>query len=143
MATLGCVVLGAVALGFLIAVVWRLGSRRHELPCPARLRWLVELDNPFTRTNRAACILETLRLEPGMHVLDAGCGPGRLTVPAAKAVGEQGRVVAMDIQAGMLARVREKARREGLANIEFLSAGLGQGKLPASRFDRADRKSVV
>jgi len=42
-----------------------------------------------------------LELEPGMAVLDAGCGPGRLAIPIARQVGPQGEVVAMDIQAGM------------------------------------------
>lgn len=40
----------------LVAVLWRLASRRRSLPCPVWLRWLVELDNPFTKTNRAPLI---------------------------------------------------------------------------------------
>jgi hypothetical protein len=60
----------------LLTLAWRLASRRQSLPCPVWLRWLVELDNPFTRTNRAAYIVETLRLSQGMSVLDAGLRPG-------------------------------------------------------------------
>jgi len=101
------------------------------------LRWMVELDNPFTKTNRAGFIVEHLELAQGMTVLDAGCGPGRITLPVAEQVGDQGHVVAMDIQEGMLSRVRDKARQRGLANIEFLHAGLGHGKLETGRFDRA------
>lgn len=56
-----------------IAVIWRLASRRQSLPCPVWLRWMVELDNPFTKTNRAAEIIRHLNLQPGMTVLDAGC----------------------------------------------------------------------
>ncbi|MCP5406928.1 MAG: class I SAM-dependent methyltransferase [Chromatiaceae bacterium] len=55
----------------------------------------MELDNPFTKTNRAAFIIETLSLSKGMKVLDAGCGPGRLTVPLAQSVGRNGCVVAL------------------------------------------------
>jgi ubiquinone/menaquinone biosynthesis C-methylase UbiE len=72
-----------------------------------------------------------------MKVLDAGCGPGRLTVPAARRVGDQGEVVAVDIQPGMLARARDKARAAALTNIRFLQAGVGEGKLGRNRFDRA------
>ena len=82
----------------LVVTSWRLASRRQHLPCPVWLRWLVELDNPFTQTNRATFIVETLALSSGMTVLDAGCGPGRLTVPLAQGVGPTGRVVALDIQ---------------------------------------------
>jgi hypothetical protein len=52
--------LGLIALGLLIAVMWRFASRRRSLPCPVWLRWLVELDNPFTATNRASVIIQHL-----------------------------------------------------------------------------------
>jgi hypothetical protein len=71
------VLLALVGVIGLVAVIWRVGSRRHSVPCPVWLRWLVELDSPFTKTNRAAVIVERLDLQPGMAVLDAGCGPGR------------------------------------------------------------------
>lgn len=129
--------IGTIAVAALITAGWRLASRRRSLPCPVWLRWFVELDNPFTKTNRAAFIAEQLALEPGMTVLDAGCGPGRLTIPLARRVGGRGTVVAMDLQAGMLARARAKADEAGLTNVEFLHAGLGEGKLARDRFDRA------
>ena len=127
----------------LVAGVWRLASRRQSLPCPVWLRWLVEIDNPFTKTNRAAFIVETLSLSPGMTVLDAGCGPGRLTVPLARGVGQAGRVVALDIQAGMLARAKAKAEAAGLSNVEFVAAALGDDVLPAEHFDRAVLVTVL
>lgn len=101
------------------------------------LAWLVELDNPFAKTNRAAVIIEHLDLHPGMSVLDVGCGPGRLTIPAAKRVGEEGRVMALDIQPGMLSRVQEKAEAAGLTNIQFLHAAMGEGRLEHGLFDCA------
>ena len=121
----------------IVFVIWRFASRRQSLPCPVWLRWLVELDNPFTKTNRSAVIIEHLDLQPGMSVLDMGCGPGRLTIPAAREVGNQGKVVAVDIQAGMLRRAEEKAHKAGISNIEFLQAASGKGKLGKVRFDRA------
>jgi ubiquinone/menaquinone biosynthesis C-methylase UbiE len=126
-----------------VGTVWRLASRRQSLPCPVWLRWLVELDNPFTKTNRAAFIVETLALSPGMTVLDAGCGPGRLTVPLARGVGRSGCVVALDIQPGMLARAKTKTEAAGHTNVEFVAAALGEGKLPANRFDRVVLVTVL
>lgn len=137
------ILLLAVAVTVLVAVAWRLASRRQSLPCPVWLRWLVELDNPFTKTNRAAFIVETLALSPGMTVLDAGCGPGRLTVPLARSVGLTGRVVALDIQPGMLARAKTKTEAAGQANVEFVAAGLGDGTLSANYFDRAVLVTVL
>jgi len=72
-----------------------------------------------------------------MTVLDMGCGPGRITVPLAKKVGSQGKVVAVDIQTGMLRRAEAKAKQAGVENIEFVQAGAGEGKLEKDRFDRA------
>jgi ubiquinone/menaquinone biosynthesis C-methylase UbiE len=98
---------------------------------------MLEMDNPFTKINQASVIVELLELAPGMKVLDAGCGPGRLTLPLAEAVGSKGEVVAMDVQDGMLTRVRKKIQVRGLRNVQYLRAGLGDGKLPETHFDRA------
>jgi len=136
MRTSAHILLGLLGLFLIVAITWRLASRRHALPCPVWLRWLVELDNPFTKTNRAAVIVERLALQPGMVVLDVGCGPGRLAVPIAEKVG-YGEVVAVDIQPGMLQRAQEKARKANLTNIRFVQAGAGEGKLQRNQFDRA------
>ena len=121
----------------LVGLIWRLYSRRREIPCPSWLGWMVEMDNPFTKVNRAQTIIQLLDVKPGMRVLDAGCGPGRLTLPLAEAVGPHGSVTALDLQEGMLSRVREKVQNAGLQNVELMQAGLGKGKLPQSCFDRA------
>ena len=127
----------------IVVITWRLASRRQSIPCPVWLRWLVEIDNPFTKTNRATFIIDTLDLLPGMTVLDAGCGPGRLTVPLARSVGPAGRVVALDIQPGMLARARAKSEAAACANVEFVAAALGTGNLPADHFDRVILVTVL
>jgi ubiquinone/menaquinone biosynthesis C-methylase UbiE len=133
----------AVVLIVLVFLVWRLISNRKSLPCPSWLGWMVELDNPFTKTNRASVIIGLLDLKPGMKVLDAGCGPGRLSIPTAKAIGPQGELTALDLQAEMLARVREKAQIAGLSNLHFVQAGLGEGKLEKKYYDRALMVTVL
>lgn len=134
---------GILSAIVLTMAIWRFSSRRHTLPCPVWLRWFVELDNPFTKTNRAAFIIDTLAIEPGMAVLDAGCGPGRLTIPLAQRAGHTGQVVAMDLQQGMLDRTKRKAEAIGLTNIEYLHAGLGERKLFSDRFERAVLVTVL
>ena len=133
---------GIVGAAVVIGLLWGLASRRSSLPCPVWLRWLVELDNPFAQTNHAAFIVEHLSLEPGMRVLDAGCGPGRLTIPLAKRIAP-GKVLALDLQAGMLSRAKQKVEAAGLTNIEFLHAGLSEVTLPRGAFDRAVMVTVL
>ena len=47
-------------------------------------------------------------VKTGMTVLDFGCGPGVFSIPIAKMVGPSGRVIAADLQPGMLEKVRAK-----------------------------------
>ena len=47
-------------------------------------------------------------VQPGMTVLDVGCGPGYFTVEMAKQVGVGGKVIAADLQEGMLQELRKK-----------------------------------
>jgi ubiquinone/menaquinone biosynthesis C-methylase UbiE len=127
-------VIGGLAL---VSIAWRFGSRRRSIPCPVWLRWLVEHDNPFAKTSHAAVIVEHLALRPGMTVIDVGCGPGRVTIPIAQALGAQGQVIAVDLQPGMLARARAKAQAANLTNIRFVEAGAGEGKFAHAGADRA------
>ncbi len=121
---------------FSVFITWRMLSQRKSLPCPSWLGFLVEMDNPFTKTNRSHYIIERLYLEKGMKVLDAGCGPGRVTIPIAQEVGPDGEVTAFDMQKEMLSKVKEKASIHHLTNIEYIQGELGHGKLPTNYFDR-------
>ena len=137
------IVAGVAVLGVLISLVWRLSSHRRSLPCPSWLGWMVELDNPFTKVNRARFIVNHLEVKPGMKILDAGCGPGRLTLPLARAVGPEGHVLALDVQAGMLERVRDKLHEAGLLNVQTLQVELGKAGLPLNEYDRAVLVTVL
>jgi ubiquinone/menaquinone biosynthesis C-methylase UbiE len=124
--------LGVAALATVLAF---LRQRRRPIPHPPRLTFLFE--NPvvgaFVGPER---LIERLDLTPGMRVLDAGCGPGRLTIPLAKAVGPAGEVVALDGQPGMLRKLEERLKAEGITNVRPLRAGLGEGLLQERGFDR-------
>ena len=49
-------------------------------------------------------------IEEGMIVLDIGCGTGFFSIDMAQMVGEYGRVIASDLQEGMLQKVRDKIK---------------------------------
>lgn len=82
-------------------------------------------------------LLQRLDLEEGMRVLDVGSGPGRLTLPAAEIVGNNGEVVALDIQSKMLDKLRTRIEAMGIANIRIINAGAGSGAVDKAYFDRA------
>lgn len=55
-------------------------------------------------------------IEEGMIILDIGCGTGFFTIPMAEIVGESGKVIAVDIQQGMLEKVRMKIKGKDIEN---------------------------
>lgn len=63
--------------------------------------------------------ITTADLKPGETVLDLGSGGGLDCFLAAKAVGETGRVIGVDMTPDMLAKARDNAQRLGYANVEF------------------------
>jgi len=67
--------------------------------------------------NHASEVLTELGVKAGQEILDFGCGSGTYTIPAAKLVGKDGRVYALDINKGTLDRMEERAKQEGLRNI--------------------------
>jgi tRNA A58 N-methylase Trm61 len=125
------------ALAACAALAWRLVSHRYALPCPAWMSWLVEIKNSFFKIYDVGRIIGQLNLHPGMKVLDLGCGPGRITIPAARLVGPEGEVTTVDIQPGMLKRAKKKAKAANLSQIRFVQAGAGEGKLGTGFYDRA------
>lgn len=58
-------------------------------------------------------------LKPGEVVLDLGSGAGFDCFLAARQVGEQGRVIGVDMTPEMLAKARANAAKSGFRNVEF------------------------
>jgi ubiquinone/menaquinone biosynthesis C-methylase UbiE len=59
-------------------------------------------------------------IKEGMTILDFGCGPGFFSVDIAHMVGQSGRVIAADLQEGMLNKLREKIAGTEIENRIFL-----------------------
>ncbi len=80
---------------------WWLG---YFLASPVR-RWLgqdpIKIVSPYVRE--------------GMTVLEPGPGMGFFTIPMAQLVGEKGRVIAVDLQPKMIANLKRRAVKAGLA----------------------------
>jgi len=68
------------------------------------------LDNKIRRWLQNPRKILSPYIEEGMTVLDVGCGPGFFSIDMAQMVGKSGRVIASDLQEGMLQKVREKIK---------------------------------
>lgn len=80
--------------------------------------------------------LDTLRIGPGEHLLDVGCGTGVVTREAAHRVGPSGRVVGLDPSPLMLSVAREIAEQEGVTEqIEFRIGDVRALPFPDAFFD--------
>lgn len=80
-------------------------------------------------------ILADSSLRPGQTVLEVGCGTGFFTIPAARLIGAQGRLVAMDILAESVDLVAGKARAAGLQNVQVIKGDALNTRLESGTFD--------
>jgi ubiquinone/menaquinone biosynthesis C-methylase UbiE len=80
--------------------------------CPWWLGYL--LASPLRKLLQDPDAILTPVVEPGMSVLEIGPGMGFFSLPLARRVGAQGRVVCLDIQPKMLERLGRRAEKAGL-----------------------------
>jgi ubiquinone/menaquinone biosynthesis C-methylase UbiE len=66
-----------------------------------------------------SCLVDVAALQPAEHVLDVACGTGFVARLAAHSVGAEGRVVGVDLNAGMLEAARAASDRDGATTIEW------------------------
>ncbi|RLE10443.1 hypothetical protein DRJ00_01420 [Candidatus Aerophobetes bacterium] len=63
-------------------------------------------------------VFKKIGIKKGYLVLDFGCGSGNYAIPAAKVVGKEGKVYALDKDETKLNKLTERAKSAGLENIE-------------------------
>lgn len=126
--------LAVVAAFTAISLGWRWASRVRSLPCPTALAW--SLESPLAqRLNGTRTTLDRLGLRPGQRVLEIGPGPGRLLIPAAKSVLPGGEAVGIDIQPGMIDRLKRRAEQAGVTNLQTVLGDAAQPHVPEGSFD--------
>jgi ubiquinone/menaquinone biosynthesis C-methylase UbiE len=84
-----------------------MGKRKNRV-CPVEISG--SLDNRFRRWLQNPRKILSPYIEEGMTVLDLGCGPGFFSIDIAQLVGKTGRVIASDLQEGMLQKVGKKIK---------------------------------
>jgi ubiquinone/menaquinone biosynthesis C-methylase UbiE len=93
-----------------------------------------------TASQEAAFFLPHLR--SGMRVLDAGCGPGSITLGLAQVV-YPGEVIGVDLQTAQVEDARELAAERGIGNVRFETADLYGLPFPDRAFDAVFSHGVV
>lgn len=83
----------------------------------------------------AGRVVALARPQPGDAVLDVATGTGLAALAAAQRVGAGGRVVGVDLSAGMLAVARQAVEAAGARNVELVHADAEAQAFPAASFD--------
>lgn len=130
--------LGLLALLLLALVTaslwWRWASRRRSLPCPTWLAWMAEV--PLLESvGGTQTTLDRIGLQPGQCVLEIGSGPGRLLIPAARRVLPGGTAVGLDIQPGMIERLKARAAEVGVSNFTAVVGDAAEVNFQPESFD--------
>ena len=84
----------------------------------------------------AQTVMDKAEISEGMTVADIGAGEGYYTVRLATRVGEEGRVLAQDIDEDALSRLGSRVERDGLENVSIKLGEIDDPRLPAQSFDR-------
>ena len=93
-----------------------------------------------TADNSSAFILP--HLNPGMSLLDCGCGPGTITIGLAEVVAP-GRVVGIDLYEPRLEKARALAAERGADNVSFKVASVYELPFEDNTFDAAFENSML
>jgi len=106
------------------APAWGQQARDSEHGQERREQWQ-RVDDVFT----------AMGVKPGAVVADLGAGDGFFTVRLAKAVGEHGKVYAVDISADALRRLRSRVAADNLSHVTVIEGAFDDPKLPEAALD--------
>jgi ubiquinone/menaquinone biosynthesis C-methylase UbiE len=111
------------------------GDRLHSFEDTER--WVEMFERPErAATQKPEEVVAALGLQPGQTVADVGAGTGYFTFHLARAVGTSGRILAVDIEAGMLEHIQQRAAdEEGGAVVETILAAPDDPNLPDGEVD--------
>ena len=136
------VIFGISIFFILLHTIVRIIRYFHKFPMPEFAANII--DNPLRR--RIQPPNETPvrhKIEPGMKVLEVGPGNGTYTMETARRVGENGKVIAIDIEPKMIERVTKRAQIEGIKNIEARVADVFELPFKDGYFDAVYMITVI
>lgn len=83
-----------------------------------------------------SAILENLEIGPSMQIADIGCHEGYLTMKLSPAVGDDGRIYAVDIEKYKLNKLAKRLKEQTITNVTLVHGDPGDPKLPKGALDR-------
>ena len=136
------IVLGIPVLVLMWLIIVRIVRAFYKFPMPQFAANLI--DNPLRRRIQPPDEMAVRHgIAPGMTVLEVGPGNGTYTVAAARRVGDEGKVVAVDIEPKMIERVERRAQAEGITNIEARVANVHDLPFDDETFDAITMIAVI
>jgi ubiquinone/menaquinone biosynthesis C-methylase UbiE len=84
----------------------------------------------------AETVMDLADIDKGMVVADIGAGEGYYTVRLAQRVGAKGKVLAEDIDEGVIERLGQRVLRDRLDNVSIRLGTPDDPRLPENSFDR-------
>lgn len=132
--------LGGLLLWF--ALVARAVKHVWHFPIPAFAARFV--NHPLRRWFQPPQkVVDWIGVGDGMAALEIGPGPGTFTFEAAKRLGEQGRLYAIDIAPRLIADLERKVQARGVTNITAKVASAYELPFPDATFDRVFMVAVL
>lgn len=80
-------------------------------------------------------MLLSAELKNGDKALEVGCGPGFFTIPAAKIVGENGFIYAIDINPFAIKKVNKKLTKARITNVKTMIVDVRETTLESQSID--------
>ncbi|MGD8813513.1 MAG: class I SAM-dependent methyltransferase [Anaerolineales bacterium] len=80
-------------------------------------------------------ILHGAGIQPGMRILEVGCGTGFFTIPAGQMLGRDGSLFAMDVLPASVEAVFKKVQQAGLNNVQVIHGDALDTKLEQESLD--------
>jgi len=122
-----------VAILMFRGLIFKRGTDKQKMPRIgfAIMKTVLTLRSIFKKPERT---LREMGLQKGQTVLDYGCGIGSFSIPAAKMVGDDGVVYALDIHPLAIKAVEKKIEKKQIANIKTILSPRGTG-LPDESVD--------
>lgn len=111
-------------------------NQQYENPDVPKVLERLETESREIYRDREA-IVRDLRLKPGTRLADIGAGTGLFTELLGNAVGEHGKVFAVDISQQLLDYIAQRAAKAGLRNVETVLCQPKTVNLPAGSIDAA------
>jgi len=88
----------------------------EKLPEPHKCPWLMQylLASPLRRLSEPPKMLVGPFVRPGWTVVEPGCGFGYVSLELARLVGEEGKIISVDVDPRAVKRLQARARKAGL-----------------------------